>query len=192
MRKLYIDVDNTLINSVAASVHVWNKYHQPPSKKPVDYRKVYKWDMTDVCKGINQSIVVDIFESDEFFKVAQPHKDVLPTLRLLQKEGYEIIAHSIGTTNNLIKKMAYLERAFGKLLSGYIMINNGFECTMNKSILNFADGVIVDDHVKNLTSSNAPIRICAKMNKGEWNSVWSGLYIDTFKELPTILKQIEN
>jgi hypothetical protein len=181
-RRLFLDVDNTLIASSQAYCDVYNEvYQEHPLFVKADHSKLTKWDFEDICplhKEVNA-----VFESDMFWnKVQLFDKDTQYVLDKLCWK-YEVWACSIGTITNLNKKMKWLQD--NTPIKEYVMISND-GIKMCKDVVNMSGGIFVDDVESNLLSSNADFKICfGKVY--DWNKEWEGWRTSSWKKLDGVL-----
>lgn len=165
-KKIFLDFDGTLTDSVRAYVTVYNHIF----KANADYTKVNKWNLSDQCP-LAVDKVEDIFASEVFFYFLELiDEDTLEALKLL-KQQYNVTICSIGTPENISKKAIWIYENLD--IQDMILLSQN-EVTMDKSIIDMSGGIIIDDHEDNLFSSNAEIKICFGEVK-EWNKNWKGL-----------------
>ena len=177
--KIFLDVDNTIINSTKAICEWYaDKYDHAIKLHAItnpDWTKVKKWDFSDETPTIPERDIREAFDSDYFFDNVEffdGAKEVLT--KLTNDERFEIIFCSIGTVKNISNKMKFLEEHFPNTTQ--IMLRNGVK--MDKSIVNMEKSVFVDDNQDNLFSSNAKYNVCFSYDNDldkDWNSKWKGL-----------------
>lgn len=176
--KIFLDFDGTAVDSVRAYCDVYNKLFNGKA----NHTKVNRWDLADECpKAVKY--VEDIFASKEFFDylelIDQDTKDVLDQI----KQNYEVIICSIGTPENISRKAEWVNRNLD--IQDMILISK-HNATMDKSLVNMSNSIIIDDNENNLFSSDADIKICFGEVKS-WNENWDGLRAKNWKELGELL-----
>jgi 5'(3')-deoxyribonucleotidase len=180
---IYLDVDNTVIDSLTANVTLLNKRFGT-NILPKD---IHSWDFTDCFPNIKPKDIYETFDSDEFFEIVKliPHaKD------FIEAHAKDIIFTTIGTQKNLEKK--------GKLL-----FDLGFgDCRFlgipthkNKGSYDMSDGIIIDDAQKNLFASNAKRKILFNYRMdftSDWTNQWDGEIAVDFREFEWMIYDIFN
>ena len=155
--KLFIDFDNTLVNSTVAICDVYNeeyKYHS--AFVPADWRQSQLYDFSDICPLANPDMIEWMFAQDEFFENLWPLPCAREALEHLCKE-HDVYIVSIGTPLNLSKKIQYISKAF-PMVKNLIMLSTK-DCAADKSIIDMSDGYMIDDSLQALNSSNADVKI---------------------------------
>ncbi|HHT98242.1 MAG TPA: hypothetical protein GXZ90_10170 [Clostridiales bacterium] len=178
MKKIFLDFDGTIVNSVKKIVQLYNERFQ----KQAEWTKVNKWNFTDQCPEIESSIK-SFFASDEFYEDLELYD--FNTLRVfnLLKNKYEVIICTIGCVDNVAKKSQWIKK---NLKHENIILLAKDNNIMDKSIIDMSGGIIIDDHENNLFTSNADIKINFGL-KREWNQNWSGLACSNWQELESLL-----
>lgn len=166
--KLYIDFDNTLVNSSEAICELYNRYYNHFSNfTPARWWEVNKYNFTDECPLMTSSELDELFDSEEFFNVVEfmPHASIT-TLELSFK--YDIYIVTMGTPKNLELKQKWINKHMG-YIRGFIGIDDSQ--FVDKSCVDLSDGIHIDDVSKMLWTSNARRRICFG-DVCEWNKDW--------------------
>lgn len=181
-RKLYLDFDQTICNSIKSFCSVYSdiyKYHKD-FKQP-NWRKVNKWNFSDEAPLVEN--VEDIFADKRFFNrlefIDENMKEVLYELNKI----FDITIVSIGTYKNISLKSLWIAKHLDFIQNSIFIVNKG--CKMDKSIIKMnKDDIIVDDHQNNLFTSSAGTKICfADCGIKEWNEKWDGLRVQNSLEL---------
>jgi len=165
-QKIFMDFDGTIINSIKAFCYVYNniKYPSHPEFRPAEWSLVERYDAKCQCPLVEN--VLELFEHPLFFKSAEfLNGNTYEVLEQLN-EKYDVILTSIGTFNNLSMKALWIKENL-PFIKQCILLNNGAN-TMNKGIVNMQGGIIVDDVLSNLESSNADIKIIMG-DEYDWN-----------------------
>jgi 5'(3')-deoxyribonucleotidase len=183
MKKLFIDYDSTIVNSVKAYCDVYNElYMHHKDFEYANFRDVLLYNLTDICPL--EKNPKNIFSNELFFKSVEfIDKYTSDVIRRLNKK-YDIIICSIGTPQNIAYKIIWLESNL-PFVNKHILINNGTN-NMDKSIINMEDSIIIDDVYSNLKSSNAEIKICFG-KKYKWNEEFVGIRCYTWEEVEQLL-----
>lgn len=186
MDKLFLDFDCTIADSVKTYCNVYNmSYSQRDGFKKADYNKVNRYDLKDQCHLIDHQEA--IFSSEEFFK----HLEFMPDAEAVIKklgDKYELVICSIGTLDNISHKAQWIKHNLS-FIKNVILISSSVEAggiKMDKSITNMNNSIFIDDHVENLISSNAKLKICFG-KEYDWNKNWSGERCFNWKEVERLL-----
>lgn len=182
-KKIFLDFDLTTANSVKAYCRVYNElYKSHKDFTYADYTKVNKWDFSDECP-MAVSRVESMFELDLFFYFLEVmNKCTLDVLKQLE-QLYDVVICSIGTPENISKKVRWIDRNLG--IKNMILLSKN-DVVMDKSIVDMSGGILIDDHEDNLFSSNADIKICFGEVKS-WNKNWQGLRVKDWTEVGKLL-----
>lgn len=156
-RKLFIDFDNTIVNSTEAYCDLYNLVYKDHLKfKPAKWYEVEEYGFRDECPLAKDNIL-KMFSDPYFFKVLKfmcgNTKEVLEKL----SEKYEVHITSIGSPMNIHYKSKWIHEKlpFVKCLE-LICLNENIP---NKSIVDMANGIHIDDVDSNLQSTNADYKI---------------------------------
>jgi len=175
--KLFLDIDDTLIQSSKAFCSVYNLlYHSNPLYKFADYTKNFDWNFSETCP-LAKDKTEKLFGSQLFFDLVEPMPNAIDILKELKKK-YQIISVSIGSYDNISLKTAYLSENFPFIDDFIGIVNSG--CKMDKSIINMTsdynseNNTFIDDNEGNLFSqqnTSGLIRYCYG-NIKPWNKIW--------------------
>lgn len=90
--------------------------------------------------------------------------------------GCKICIVSMGTLPNLKGKEIWLKNHIPnfKNTKNIEFIGCDLDRYKDKSHIDMSDGILIDDEVKNLNSSNAKLKICFG-DKYNWNESWAGI-----------------
>lgn len=183
-KRLYIDFDDTIVNSTKAFCSVYNSiFNNQAGFKPADYKKVSRWDYSDQCSLLDSSDIESFFCREEFFAQLEFIEKAKETIEELANH-YKIIVCSIGSLENIGRKAFWLKENL-PFIDGTILIDNG-ESRADKSIIDMSEGIFIDDHQENLISSNASIKICFGSIL-EWNNKWEGTRAFTWDQIKGML-----
>lgn len=179
--KLFVDFDGTIANSNKAICDLYNKYYDKHSQfVKADYTKVMDWDFKDVCPLMQKDDMMEYFSSEELFSISEPNADAIEMLEEL-KNYFQVIIVTIGTQRNIHFKSMLIEDWLPDTETIYIY--NGDNCHVDKSIINMDEGLLIDDNVNNLDTSNASIKIIfgkeTNFNIGDYMRMenWKDLFV---------------
>lgn len=183
MKKLFLDFDNCIVDSIKAYCDVYNEIYQfRPNFKKANPYLVEEWDFKDQCPLASNCN--DIFSFYLFFEKCEfinPN-----TEEVINKlcEKYEVIVASIGTPENIAYKSLWLKEKLPCIKNHIFLVNDG--CTMDKSSINMENSIFIDDVASNLESSNATYKICfGEVYK--WNEQWKGKRAINWTDIENLL-----
>lgn len=170
--KLFIDIDETITNSIKAFCHCYNLiYCFEPNFTYANWELVNEWNFQDQCTLIKTDDEIEkIFGLGTFFAnlnfINENTYDILKELN----EKYHIILCSIGTYDNISNKTLWVKRNL-PFIESFIFLDKKF----SKSNIMMNNGIFIDDNVENLRSNcTADLKICfGKIYN--WNSNWQGI-----------------
>lgn len=145
MSKLFIDFDNTIVDSIKAYLDVYNKL----TDSNVSTEDISEWDLSIPCPGINPT---EIFERQSFFEYLEFMPKAQEVLKELSRY-YEVIICTIGTFKNIEKKSKWIKENLPFIEEAVFLVRENV--TMNKAIVDMGGAILIDDNVDNLISSNA-------------------------------------
>lgn len=177
--KLFLDFDEVLCDSIPCFVEVYNERYN----ENVDHTKLKQYNFKDICPLLKGGEVQDIFGCDRFWELLKPKEDCLNVLNR-KVDKFEYILVSIGNPRNLYMKSKYVVKNF-PVIEQMILITNKHN-KMNKELIKM-DGIFIDDHIDNLNSSSADVKICFRDKVYDWNKDWTGLTVKSWKELDILL-----
>ncbi len=183
---IFFDFDSTIVDSVKAYCKTYNRLFQNhPNFVPANYAQCHDYDITKIAP-LSQDIYY-VFGHKKFFDycefVNENTKEVLEKLN----EKYRIVICSIGNPSNIHFKTLWINK-YIPFVKDYIMLVDNSKNThskMNKSIIDMKNGIIIDDHIDNLKSSNASKKIC--FGDYGWNKHWKGLKCNDYDDIENLL-----
>ncbi|GEM_PF-839526 len=152
-KKIAWDFDGTIVNSADKVIYLANKEYGTKVK----FGTYYKWNFTDLFPQMTDPL--KYFRSPEFFKnLHYIDKDMKTVLYTLYRLGFEQKIISIGCTENINRKKEWLSEnlPFLNLKESHFLIQD----KMGKGSVDLSDSILIDDHIDNITSSNAWHKIC--------------------------------
>jgi len=171
--KIYFDFDNTIVNSIESFCSVYNFLYDDNA----DWRKVRKWNMSDQCTGLDNDMIIRIFEDGLFFQKLKFFDNRIYNYLKKLNEDNEIYILSVGSRKNLIykkkwilDKLPFINEKNIVLLSHFNEGNDSIGI-IDKSEINLENSVLIDDNQDALLSSNATHKVLYSNNglKAEWN-----------------------
>lgn len=169
MIKIFLDFDNTLVNSTKAYCHVYNKMHNTKAH----WQLIRKWDMKDQCPLNTKEGLENIFGSQDFFDVLEFYKGMKNMVKgLSQNKELELFIVSKGNDRNLALKREWILKNLPQIKQDNIILLCNKD-GMDKSSVDMEGGILVDDNSECLLSSNASYQIVFSHNaiKTEWNEL---------------------
>ena len=168
-RDLYVDFDQTIVNSVKAITTLYNEDFMYYKKfKPVSWCMVNTWDFLELTCA-KPDYINTYFNQPRFYKSLEYMENAKETLDKL-KEYFNIHIVSMGYSPNLALKKIWLKDCIP--YADFIGVN--FKEYDNKDHIDMSGGILIDDSAKNLETSNAETRICYG-DFYEWNENYKGI-----------------
>lgn len=183
--KLYLDFDGTIVNTIAAITSLYNedfKYYDNFS--PIKWWEVNTWKFEE-CNCATSEYINEYFNQQRFFdKLTYMDwaKEVLDELR----RDYEITVVSIGDKPNLRAKEIWIQENLP--YCKFICVN--FDEHKDKSHIDMSEGILLDDSINNLATSNALVNICFG-DVYPWNEKWDGIRCNNWTDVKKFLKRKE-
>lgn len=150
---IYWDFDNTITASADKIIYLANKEY----KTKVKFGTWSAWNFTDIFPQMTDPL--KFFRNPNFFKGLHfIDKDMLGVLKVLHKLGFDMRIVTIGCEENIDLKVNWIQKnlPFFNLKDSHFLIQDG----LGKSSVDLSDGILIDDHIQNLDSSNAWHKIC--------------------------------
>jgi hypothetical protein len=169
---LYIDIDNTILNTAEAFIEKYCKENNIEK----DFYDLKDWGFKSIDRNINIHKFLKYIEEEEFFNDVKYYDEFL---RFYVKHADDFIFNfiTIGTKKNLEMKKHFLLRTLPTLKNvNYI----GFEKEKSKDNIDMSNGIQIDDKYENL-NTNAKIKILQKnyidTDYNKVNDIREDLYI---------------
>lgn len=161
---IFIDFDNTIVDSTKAFVSVYNDLYN----KNVNADEIINYDFSpqinlqvkDICK---------IFSSKSFYDRLELFDFVIESLQKFKSLGHQLILVTNCSADSCKRKIDYLKK-FGldKLFDSKIYLDIGKAYC--KDLIDMSNAILIDDHIENHKSSNAKFKFCFKKNsKQTWS-----------------------
>lgn len=162
---LYIDFDNTIVNSSEVIVKMLNESFGEDK----NWKKLRRYDFKDLFPNCSYWEIERCFESDKIFEEVELLPEVYETLNSFKDKFDKVSVVTIGTDINLEKKRIFVKNRFPFDIELIGIKNDG---RSNKGSVNMRDGVFIDDHIDCLHSSNAKVKILIKTSENaEWSKI---------------------
>ena len=169
---LYIDLDNVVFDTVDAIKTLYDEnYRLYDNYKCVDYNAMTSYDFREL-QLLTKEKLNEYFCSGRFFDVVNCIEGAELSIATLNGfNQYPVTLVSIGTPENIKGKQQWIDN----------VLRGGFELdvdfvglnSFDKSEIDMSGGILIDDELKNLETSNADVKIC--FGDYEWNKDWTGL-----------------
>ena len=155
MVTLYVDADDTILDSSKAVIEILNeKYNLSPAKTILDLED---WNYHSICDEVTPAEVTEIYNSKDFFDRVKIKKGFESFWRK-DKDKFSLKIVTKGTSENLRRKEEY----FAKYLPEAEVIGVGFSTDtlsdFGKGHIDMTGGIQIDDRTDSL-NTNAPIKI---------------------------------
>lgn len=170
-RKLFVDVDGTITDSIKKICELYNEdYKDHPKFRVAKPYLVEKWDFSDQCTLINSAKIEEYFCDKRFFEDLQFIENANEVIEKLS-EVFDIYVISMGWTQNLIYKNIWLKEHM-PYIKRFIGCN--FDDYKDKSHINMSGSILIDDSSNNLKTCNADLKILYG-DLYEYNQDWDGI-----------------
>lgn len=155
MVTLYVDADDTILDSSKAVIEILNeKYNLSPAKTILDLED---WNYHSICDEVTPAEVTEIYNSKDFFDRVKIKKGFESFWRK-HKDKFSLKIVTKGTSENLRRKKEY----FSKYLPEAEVVGVGFNTDtlsdFGKGHIDMTGGIQIDDRTDSL-NTNAPIKI---------------------------------
>lgn len=164
-RKIFIDLDCTLYNTVKQIVTMYDEdycYYSDYEKIP--WTEVRTWDFTEL-KAAKPEHINHYFNQKRFFDNVEMFESAKETIDWLSN-NYKIVFVSHGYSPNLRLKQEYIKKHFP--YAEFIGVNLKEHSDKSCVDMSGEGNIFIDDKSENLETSNADIKICFG-DSYEWN-----------------------
>ena len=167
---LYVDFDNTLVNSIKKIVDIWKRKYNGTSKyKPIHWTEIDTFDFKEL--NVPREEIISYFNLEEFFQHLDFMDNAELILKLFIETGYTVKFVSMGCPNNLELKKKWLSE--NDIFKNCEFIGIDMAIYKDKNHIDMADGIQIDDEIRYL-NTNAQDKICFG-DLYEWNHNWTGI-----------------
>lgn len=170
-RKLYLDFDNTIVNTTKRICEMYNEdFKNHPKFREAKWYLVNKYDFSDQCPLMNKETLMKYFDQERFFTGLEYMENALEIIHKLN-EHFSIYIISLGNAKNLSIKERWI-------YDNLPFINKFIGCNFNnvndKAHIDLSDSILIDDCSNNLITSNAQLKILYG-DLYDWNTDWNGI-----------------
>jgi 5'(3')-deoxyribonucleotidase len=168
-KKLIIDVDGTITQSVGAIVTLYDiDYKNTKGYKKVHWTEINSWDFKELTLASKEQID-KYFDDSRFFEVLEFMENAKEIIEELSNTYY-IVACTMGTQANLKLKQEWLAKNL-PCVNEFIGVDiNEFK---DKSHIDMSGSIFVDDCSCNIETSNAECKILYG-DIYDWNKDYKG------------------
>lgn len=184
--ELFCDFDSTAANSIKRLVEMLNEKF---NKKAI-WHEIKRYSASDLFPDATEEDVLGVFAEKRFFDNLDLFEGFIDVMKKYENVFNYHIA-TIGTKSNLENKKVYMEKTFP-----FKYIYDGLEKNgTGKEDIQMHGGVFIDDHIANLKSSNAKVKILFRGGiETDWNTIDESskeesefLIADTWQDVDDIL-----
>ena len=160
--KLFLDFDNTIVDTVAAVVSLYNEdYVNHDGFVAIDPKDVTSWEFTE-CNLATYEEIDRYFGDKRFFQRVKLYPSAGQVLRSLSHR-YDITIVSHGYASNLKLKEEWVkDKLFKEIFDNSCnaeFIGVDWETHNDKSHVDMSNSIFVDDSIRNLETSSAKYKI---------------------------------
>lgn len=160
--KLFLDFDNTIVDTIAAVVSLYNEdYSSHDGFVPINPKDVTSWEFKE-CKLAIYEEIDKYFGDERFFQRIKLYPGAKQSLHSLS-HMYDITIVSHGYAKNLkLKEKWVKDKLFKEIFDSSCnaeFIGVDWKEYSDKSHVDMSDSIFVDDSIKNLETSNAKYKI---------------------------------
>ncbi|MCH4886539.1 hypothetical protein EZV73_03115 [Acidaminobacter sp. JC074] len=193
-KDLYLDFDSTIVNSDKSFCRIYNTHYKDYENfVPADWTKHSNWAYKNICPLIHEheehpiKTIQDYYGSKEFFDHLEFYDHAYDVLSKL-KEKYKLIICTSAFPMNASKKVLWIEEHIPQVDEIIILIDksgNGYGKA--RVAMMEDDAIFIDDHPKNLHSTNASRKYLFKFKETDYNGDWDGEIVSSWKEIESLL-----
>lgn len=186
MRKLFLDFDCTLIDTIECIVDLYNEdFSAYKNFKPLNSYEVNTWDFEELTFA-DPGYINMYFNQPRFFERIKYMDHAKEIINIYLKNQYDISVVSMGYYPNLKLKERWLNNNMPFV--NFIGIDIGEY--RDKSHIDMSGGILIDDSYANLISSNASKKLCFG-DLYPWNEKWDGVRLYNWVDVKNYLEVIE-
>lgn len=169
MITVYVDCDDTILNSSAVIIEILNSRYGV--SKTIEDLRDYRY--RSIVGGVTQEEILEIYQSEEFWEKVQFQPKFLKALEKLKKY-FNFVIISKGTEQNLKVKEIHLRKAFKDrgvdIEFVGIPLIIGSKTKFAKALCNMVGAIQIDDCTQEFAGSLASVKILIKNGREvEWN-----------------------
>lgn len=184
--KIFIDIDGVLWNTAKSIVTLYNKKYGHNGK----WEEALEWNFSPaIPEGTSEKIIDELFESNQIYEGNHTIDGAVEYINILNQEFDNVYFCTVGKNINNSQKLKMLKRLVPNVK--VITISFPGEVLADKSMINMAGSIFIDDHSKNLLSSNAKYKILFEpYGEKNWNIGYSGIKLKSWKEVYDFIKTL--
>ena len=177
---LYIDFDCCLVDTIQCIISLYNEDFQYYKKfKPVNWWEVNTWDFAE-CSCASKEYINTYFNQKRFFDRLEFMPNAEESVNIL-REYYDVKIVTHGYSPNLVGKKIWINEHLGL---GMIGVN--LKKYKDKSHIDMSDGILIDDSIHMLETSNAQEKYCFG-DIYNWNKDWTGKRLMNWTDIAHLL-----
>lgn len=166
---IFIDFDNTLVNSTKKICSLYNEdYSYYKDFKVAKWYECSDWNFQNICTLANVDVINNYFNQPRFFKNLEYMDYALEVIKQLHSE-YKLVIISIGNYANLELKRRWIKGNLKEYIDDFIGLN--FDEYSDKSAIDMTGNILIDDNSSFLETSSASTKICFG-DVYDWNKIW--------------------
>lgn len=161
--KLYLDFDNTIVNTGETVVNILNRRYGTNKR----WEHIRRYDFKDLFPNVSKSEISELFNSSILYNnvsFLNGAREVIKSVR----NSFDIEIITIGNEQNKFQKCRWLALNFPAKYNLRVLDNK--DNNFDKSIIDMSDGIFIDDSSECLRSSNAKVKtLLSNELETEWN-----------------------
>jgi 5'(3')-deoxyribonucleotidase len=193
-KDLYIDFDSTIVNSDKAICKIYNEqYKDDPLFTPAKWQEHRNWSYKYTCPLIHHyhdnpvQVIQDYYGSKDFFDSLEFYDNAKEVITELKKD-YKIIICTSAFPKNASRKVLWIEEHLPEVDEIIILIDkSGLGYGKSRVPMMEKDAIFIDDHPKNLKSTNASQKYLFKFKETDYNHDWDGQVVDSWTKIKHLL-----
>ena len=184
-RIIYWDVDDVVLNTSETVIQLINDdYRTPNNISRKEIKDLKDWKMKSIYRPLEEEYIWEALESQRFWEYVRFNTGFIKLISSPISKSFQHYFITVGTDANLQIKNQILCKNLQYVLDlkeDYEFI--GLPPHTEKHIINMAEGIQVDDNLRNLTKTNATIKILLKNNIETDYNVYSKFRDDSINNL---------
>lgn len=183
MRNMYIDVNGVIANHVKAVVELYNyDFREKDGFREVQADEINTWEMRELSCATKQERY-NYFTDDRFFDVLNVMPDFERVITNLYKSGqYTFTLVTLGSKVNLEKMEKWLKDHVMNIGIPMKLIMLDEAEYNDKSSIDMAGVIFIDDKLENLETSNAKTKIVFGRKHG-YNEQFRGIRLIDWEDI---------
>lgn len=189
-KDLYLDFDSTIVNSDKSICQLYNEiYKNDAGFIPADWHKHRSWSYEHVCPLIHKhhdnpvKVIQDMYGSEAFFEHLTFYPDAYEVIEKLT-EKYKVIICTSAFPMNAARKVLWIEKHLPQVDEIIILIDKSGNGYGKARVAMMEDqAIFIDDHPKNLHSTNATRKYLFKIKETDYNGNWDGPVMTSWRAI---------